>query len=66
MVIKSVSTISGQEKEGTLWTIVAIFSSVLPGVPHRGRLNGLKVVDLESQKTLYTSGVNDSEELSSL
>nr|XP_019599083.1 PREDICTED: WD repeat-containing protein 73 [Rhinolophus sinicus] len=65
-VIKAVSTIAVHEKEANLWPRVAIFSSVAPGVLHGVRLSGLKVVDLASQKTTYTSGVSDSEELSSL
>ncbi|XP_066095829.1 WD repeat-containing protein 73 isoform X2 [Saccopteryx bilineata] len=65
-VIKAVSTIAVHEKEGSLWPRVAIFSSVVPGVLNGVRLSDLKVVDLESQKTTYLSGVSDSEELSSL
>lgn len=65
-VIQAVSTIAVHEKEGHLWPRVAIFSSVAPGVLHGVRLSSLKVVDLESQKTMYTSGVSDSDELSSL
>ncbi|XP_035938726.1 integrator complex assembly factor WDR73 [Halichoerus grypus] len=65
-VIQAVSTIAVQEEEGSLWPRVAIFSSMAPGVLHGVRLSSLKVVDLESQKTTYTSGVSDSEELSSL
>ncbi|KAM7048434.1 integrator complex assembly factor WDR73 [Molossus nigricans] len=65
-VIEAVSTIAVHEKEGSLWPRVAIFSSVAPGVLHGVRLSDLKVVDLETQKTTYTSGVSDSEELSSL
>ncbi|XP_032692710.1 WD repeat-containing protein 73 [Lontra canadensis] len=65
-VIQAVSTIAVPDKEGGLWPRVAIFSSMAPGVLHGVRLRSLKVVDLESQKTTYTSGVSDSEELSSL
>ncbi|XP_058592474.1 WD repeat-containing protein 73 [Neofelis nebulosa] len=65
-VIQAVSTIAVQEEEGSLWPRVAIFSSMAPGVLHGARLRGLKVVDLETQKTTYSSGVGDSEELSSL
>ncbi|XP_010953646.2 WD repeat-containing protein 73 isoform X1 [Camelus dromedarius] len=65
-VIKAVSTIDVHETEGSLWSRVAIFSSAAPGVLHGVRLSSLKVVDLESQKTTYTSGVGDSELLSSL
>ncbi|EPQ15299.1 WD repeat-containing protein 73 [Myotis brandtii] len=65
-VIEAVRTIAVHEKEGSLWPRIAIFSSVAPGVLHGARLSGLKVVDLESQKVTYTSGVSDSEELSSL
>lgn len=55
-VIQAVSTIAVHEKEGHLWPRVAIFSSVAPGILHGVRLSSLKVVDLESQKTMYTSG----------
>lgn len=65
-VIEAVSTIAVHEKEGSLWPRIAICLSVAPGVLHGARLSGLKVVDLESQKITYTSGVSDSEELSSL
>ncbi|ELW62832.1 WD repeat-containing protein 73 [Tupaia chinensis] len=65
-VIKTVSTIAVNEQEENLWPRVAIFSSMTPGVLHGVRLSSLKIVDLESQKTTYTSGVSDSEELSSL
>lgn len=65
-VIEAVSTITVHEKEGSLWPRLAIFSSMAPGVLHGVRLSGLKVVDLESQKTTYASGVSDSAELSSL
>ncbi|XP_024622316.1 WD repeat-containing protein 73 isoform X2 [Neophocaena asiaeorientalis asiaeorientalis] len=64
-VIKAVSTIDVCE-EGCLWPRVAIFSSAAPGVLHGARLSSLKVVDLESQKTTYSSGVSDDELLSSL
>ncbi|XP_022419737.1 WD repeat-containing protein 73 [Delphinapterus leucas] len=64
-VIKAVSTIDVRE-EGRLWPRVAIFSSAAPGVLHGARLSSLKVVDLESQKTTYSSGVSDDELLSSL
>ncbi|XP_024905689.1 WD repeat-containing protein 73 [Pteropus alecto] len=65
-IIEAVSTIAVHEKEGHLWPRVAIFPAVAPGVLHGARLSSLQVVDLESQKTMYTSGVSDSEELSSL
>ncbi|XP_008057712.1 WD repeat-containing protein 73 [Carlito syrichta] len=65
-VIKAVSTVPVHEKEGTLWPRVAIFSSVAPRVLHGVRLSSLEIVDLESLKTAYTSGVSDNEELSSL
>lgn len=65
-VIEAVSTVAVHEKEGSLWPRLAIFSSMAPGVLHGVRLSGLKVVDLESQKTTYASGVSDSAELSSL
>ncbi|XP_036271552.1 WD repeat-containing protein 73 isoform X2 [Pipistrellus kuhlii] len=65
-VIEAVSTIAVPEKEGSLWPRVAICPSEAPGVLHGARLSGLEVVDLESQKVMYTSGVSDSEELSSL
>ncbi|XP_049561766.1 WD repeat-containing protein 73 isoform X1 [Orcinus orca] len=65
-VIKAVSTIDVHEKEGRLWPRMAIFSSAAPGVLHGARLSSLKVVDLESQKTTYSSGVSDDELLSSL
>lgn len=55
-VIQAVSSIAVQEKEGGLWPRVAIFSSMAPGVLHGVRLSSLNVVDLESQKTTYTSG----------
>lgn len=55
-VLQAVSTIAVPEKEGGLWPRVAIFSSMAPGVLHGVRLRSLKVVDLESQKTTYTSG----------
>ncbi|XP_029806707.1 WD repeat-containing protein 73 [Suricata suricatta] len=65
-VIRAVGSIAVQEEEGSLWPRMAIFSSMAPGVLHGARLRSLKVVDLESQKTTYSSGVSDSEELSSL
>ncbi|XP_004594735.1 WD repeat-containing protein 73 [Ochotona princeps] len=65
-VIEAVSTIPGHETEGSLWPRVAVFASAAPGVLHGVKLRGLKVVDLESQKTTYASGIGDSEELSSL
>ncbi|XP_008563746.1 PREDICTED: WD repeat-containing protein 73 [Galeopterus variegatus] len=65
-VIKAVSTIAVHEKDGSLWPRVAISSSMAPGVLHGVRLSSLKIVDLESQKTTYTSDISDSEELSSL
>lgn len=65
-VIKAVSTIAVREEEESLWPRVAVFSSGAPGVLHGVRLSSLTVVDLASQKTTYTSGISDSEELSSL
>ncbi|KAI5237369.1 Wd Repeat-Containing Protein 73 [Manis pentadactyla] len=65
-VIQAVSTIAVQEKEERLWPRVAIFSSEAPGVLHGVRLSSLKVVDLESHQPTYSSGVSDSETLSSL
>ncbi|XP_045669012.1 WD repeat-containing protein 73 [Ursus americanus] len=65
-VIQAVSSIAVQQKEGGLWPRVAIFSSTAPRVLHGARLSSLNIVDLETQKTTYTSGVSDSEELSSL
>ncbi|XP_008850988.1 WD repeat-containing protein 73 isoform X2 [Nannospalax galili] len=65
-VIKAVSTIAVHEKEESLWPRVAVFSSMAPAVLHGVRLSGLRTVDLESQKITYSSGVSDSEELSSL
>ncbi|XP_004479669.1 WD repeat-containing protein 73 [Dasypus novemcinctus] len=65
-VIKAVSTIAAHEKEGSLWPRVAVFSSVAPRVLHGVRLSSLTITDLESQKTMYSSGISDSEELSSL
>ena len=55
-VIRAVSTIDVHEREEPLWPRVAIFPSVAPGVLHGTRLSSLKVVDLHSQKTMYTSG----------
>nr|XP_055182690.1 WD repeat-containing protein 73 isoform X2 [Nyctereutes procyonoides] len=55
-VIQAASTIAVQEKEDSLWPRVAIFSLTTPGVLHGVRLSSLRVVDLESQKTTYTSG----------
>ncbi|XP_070214433.1 WD repeat-containing protein 73 isoform X1 [Bos mutus] len=65
-VIRAVSTIDVHEREEPLWPRVAIFPSVAPGVLHGTRLSSLKVVDLHSQKTMYTSGVSDDDVLSSL
>ncbi|XP_007525496.1 WD repeat-containing protein 73 [Erinaceus europaeus] len=65
-IIKAVSTIAVDEGEESLWPRVSVFSSMAPGVLHGVRLSGLRVVDLESQKTTYASGVTDGEELSSL
>ncbi|XP_048225281.1 WD repeat-containing protein 73 [Perognathus longimembris pacificus] len=65
-VISAVSTLAVDEEEGSLWPRLAILPSVAPSVLHGVRLSGLKIVDLESQKTMYCSGVEDSEELSSL
>nr|XP_026244040.1 WD repeat-containing protein 73 [Urocitellus parryii] len=65
-VIKAVSTIAVHEKEGNLWPRVDVFSSMVPGVLHGARLSDLKIVDLESQKVMYSSDISDSEELSSL
>ena len=55
-VIRAVSTIDVHKSEEPLWPRVAIFPSVAPGVLHGVRLSSLKVVDLHSQKTTYTSG----------
>ncbi|XP_020954564.1 WD repeat-containing protein 73 [Sus scrofa] len=65
-VIKAVSTIDAHEKEGHPWPRLAIFSSPAPGVLHGARLSSLKVVDLESHKSTYTSGISEDELLSSL
>ncbi|XP_075414140.1 integrator complex assembly factor WDR73-like isoform X2 [Tenrec ecaudatus] len=65
-VIKAVSTVAVHEEEGSLWPRMAVFSSGAPGVLHGERLRSLRITDLESQKTTYTSGVGDSEVLSSL
>ncbi|XP_004370868.1 WD repeat-containing protein 73 [Trichechus manatus latirostris] len=65
-VIKAVSTIAVHEEEGSLWPRMAVFFSVAPEVLHGTRLSSLRITDLESQKTTYTSGVGDSEVLSSL
>uniref|UniRef100_A0A8C6FZM7 WD repeat domain 73 n=1 Tax=Moschus moschiferus TaxID=68415 RepID=A0A8C6FZM7_MOSMO len=65
-VIRAVSTIDVHESEGRLWPRVAVFPSVAPGILHGTRLSSLKVVDLDSQKTTYTSGVSDDDVLSSL
>lgn len=65
-VIQVVSTVAVQEAEGRLWPRVAIFASVAPGILHGRRLGDLQIVDLESQKTTFASGVSDREELSSL
>ncbi|XP_007943368.1 WD repeat-containing protein 73 [Orycteropus afer afer] len=64
-VIKAVSTLAVPE-EGNLWPRLAVFSSMAPGVLHGARLSTLRITDLESQKTAYTSGIGDSEVLSSL
>lgn len=55
-VIRAVSTIDVHESEEPLWPRVAVFPSVAPGILHGTRLSSLKVVDLDSQKTMYTSG----------
>ncbi|KAM5292817.1 integrator complex assembly factor WDR73 [Ctenodactylus gundi] len=65
-VIKALNTIGVPETEKGLWPRVAIFSSEAPGVLCGAQLRGLKVVDLESRKTTYSSDTSDSEELSSL
>nr|XP_004658157.2 WD repeat-containing protein 73 [Jaculus jaculus] len=65
-VIQATDTIAVHEKEGSLWSRMAVFSSMAPGILHGVRLSGLRIVDLESQKTSYSSGVSDGEELSSL
>ncbi|OWK08832.1 WDR73 [Cervus elaphus hippelaphus] len=54
-VIRAVSTMDVQESDGPLWPRVAVFPSVAPGILHGARLSSLKVVDLDSQKTTYTS-----------
>lgn len=55
-VIRAVSTMDVHESDGPLWPRVAVFPSVAPGILHGVRLSSLKVVDLDSQKTTYTSG----------
>ncbi|XP_006885271.1 PREDICTED: WD repeat-containing protein 73 [Elephantulus edwardii] len=65
-VIKTVSTIAVHEEDGHLWPRLAVFSSMGPGVLHGMRLCSLRITDLESQKTTYASGIDDSEVLSSL
>ncbi|XP_010619411.1 WD repeat-containing protein 73 isoform X1 [Fukomys damarensis] len=64
-VIKAISTIAVQEKAGGLWPRLAVFSMV-PRLLHGVQLSSLQVVDLESWKTMYSSGITDSEELSNL
>ncbi|KAM6180574.1 integrator complex assembly factor WDR73 [Erethizon dorsatum] len=64
-VIKAVSTIAVQEEAEGLWPRLAVFSSA-PRVLHGARLSSLQAVDLESRETTYSSGISDSEELSSL
>ena len=56
MPVRAVSTIDVHESEEPLWPRVAVFPSVAPGILHGTRLSSLKVVDLDSQKTTYTSG----------
>ncbi|XP_049639887.1 WD repeat-containing protein 73 [Suncus etruscus] len=65
-VIRAGSTISVQGEEEALWPRVSIFATAAPRVLHGARLSSLQVVDLESQKTTYTSGANDSATLSTL
>ncbi|XP_042526400.1 WD repeat-containing protein 73 isoform X2 [Dipodomys spectabilis] len=65
-VLAAVSTIAVAEGEGNLWPRLAVLPSVAPGILHGVRLSGLKIVDLESHKTTYCSGVEDCEELSCL
>ncbi|KAM4826031.1 integrator complex assembly factor WDR73 [Thomomys bottae] len=65
-VISAVSNIAVDEEEGRLWPRLAIVPSMAPSVLHGARLRGLKIIDLESGKTTYSSGVEDGEELSSL
>ncbi|XP_004617562.1 WD repeat-containing protein 73 isoform X1 [Sorex araneus] len=60
------STVPVHEEEKGLWARVAVFSVPAPRILHGARLSGLRVVDLESQKTTYASGVSDSAPLSSL
>lgn len=56
-----------EEEEGRrLWPRVAVVTSLAPGVLHGARLAGLRLVDLESRATTFTSGVGDGEPLSSL
>ncbi|XP_033616988.1 WD repeat-containing protein 73 isoform X2 [Fukomys damarensis] len=54
-VIKAISTIAVQEKAGGLWPRLAVFSMV-PRLLHGVQLSSLQVVDLESWKTMYSSG----------
>ncbi|XP_005381555.1 PREDICTED: WD repeat-containing protein 73 [Chinchilla lanigera] len=64
-VIKAISTIAVQDEAGGLWPRLAVFSSA-PRVLHGARLSSLQVLDPESGETTYSSGISDSEELSSL
>lgn len=64
-VIEAVRTIDVQDREESLWPRVSVFSAA-PGILHGTRLSGLRTVDIESQKTTYSSGTSDSELLSSL
>ncbi|XP_076980408.1 integrator complex assembly factor WDR73 [Tamandua tetradactyla] len=64
--IKAVSTVAAHEEEGSLWPKVAVFSSAAPRALHGVRLRSLEITDLESQKTTYSTGITDSEVLSSL
>ncbi|XP_012588146.1 PREDICTED: WD repeat-containing protein 73 [Condylura cristata] len=64
--IAATGTIAVPEEEGRLWPRLAVFAAAAPAVLHGARLAGLRLVDLESQKTKFASGVGDSEALSSL
>ncbi|XP_072476064.1 WD repeat-containing protein 73 isoform X1 [Notamacropus eugenii] len=61
-VIKAVSTIAIHGAKSSVWPKLAVLVSKVPRVLHGARVNDLHVTELESQKTLYMSGENDSEE----
>ncbi|KAG8516387.1 WD repeat-containing protein 73, partial [Galemys pyrenaicus] len=65
-VVRAASTIAVPEEAEGLWPRLAIFPGAAPAVLHGARLSGLRIVDLQSQKTTFTSGTGDSEALSSL